>query len=159
MISRPSTSQLVEVIRNELSTRIAAQTTDPELTVALQMMDHVLVTIARRADHEIAWMHEEMDAIEAAAADLVTAESGAAEPGTGSVAEALEEYRARRTGSLHLADVTDDYNRASEVLSRAVEFVLTSDGPHKERIIGLLSARLAHEVEVIGPDFTLVGRA
>jgi len=154
VISRPTTSQLVDVVRHELSTKIAAHITDPELTVALQMVDHVLVTIARRADHEIAWMQEEMDAIESAAADLV-----AAEPGAGAVAEALEDYRTGRTGSLHLADVTDDYNRAAEVLSRAVEFVMASGGAHKERIIGLLSARLDHEVEVIGPDFTLVGRA
>ena len=154
MISRPTTSQLVDVVRNELSTRIAAQISDPEVSVALQMLDQVLVTIGRRADHEIAWMHEEMDAIEAAAAELVRAEAGA-----DAVAGALEEYRSARTAGLHLADVTDDYNRASEVLSRAVEFVMAAGGAHKDRIIGLLSARLDHEVEIMGTDFSLVGRA
>jgi hypothetical protein len=154
VISRPTTSQLVDVVRNELSNHVGPHVADPELTVALQMVDQVLATIARRADHEIAWMHEEIAAIEAAAEELVTTH-----PDAGGVAAALDEHRSRRTGSLHLADVTDDYNRASEVLSRAVEFVIGSGGAHQERIMALLSARLDHEVEVMGADFTLVGRA
>jgi hypothetical protein len=153
MITRPSTAQLVEVVRRELAERVAPAVSDPQLTTSLQMIDHILSALAVRADHELGWIAEEMEAIQAvgervAASDL---------PGAAPVADALTAFRAARSASLHAADVVEDYNRATEILSRAVEATSAQPGDLRQQVLSLLEARLDHEVDVIG-DFQLVGR-
>jgi hypothetical protein len=54
--------------------------------------------------------------------------------------------------------VADDYNAATEVLSRCLEATFAVDGDLHDTVIGLLDQRLGHETDVIGPDFQLVGR-
>lgn len=155
MITRPTTAQLLEVVRKELADNVAAAVTDPQVVTNLRMIDQILGTLAIRADHELGWMAEEMAAIDAMGEQVAT--SGL--PDAAAVAEALAEFRSARTTSLHTADVTDDYNRATEVLSRCVEVTFTSPGDLRDSVRALLEARLAHETEVIGPDFQLVGRS
>jgi hypothetical protein len=119
------------------------------------MVDHILRTLAVRAEHELGWMAEEMAAIDTVGERI--AASGL--PGAAAVAEALAEFRAQRAGGLHGAEITDDYNRATEVLSRAVEATFADGGELRAAVTALLDQRLAHETDVIGEDFALVGRS
>jgi hypothetical protein len=153
MITRPTTAQLLGAVRTEIAERIAPAIADPQLATSLHMIDHILSTLMVRADHELGWMVEEMNAVQAVATRV--AES--ALPGAAHVADALTEFVSARSGSANAADVTDDYNRASEVLSRAVEATSAETGELRESVLALLAGRLAHEERVIG-DFQLVGR-
>jgi hypothetical protein len=155
MITRPSTTQLLDVVRQELADKVAPAVNDPQVATSLHMIDHILRTLAVRAEHELGWMAEEMAAIEAVGERV--AASGL--PGAAGVAEALEEFRSRRGRGLHAAEVTDDYSRASEVLSRAIEVTFAEGGELRAAVNELLDQRLAHETVVIGEDFSLVGRS
>jgi hypothetical protein len=153
MITRPSTAQLLEVVRLELAERVAPAVKDLQLTTSLRMIDHILCALAVRADHELGWMVEEMEAIRVIGERV--AASGLA--GAGQVADALSAFGSGRSASLHTAEVVEDYNRATEILSRAVEATSAHPGELREQVLSLLHARLDHEVDVIG-DFQLVGR-
>jgi hypothetical protein len=160
MITAPTTAQLLEVVRRELAEKVAPAVTDPQVATSLHMIDHILRTLAVRAEHELGWMGEEMSAIEMVASRV--AASGL--PGAASVAQALEEFRANMSPGLHAADVAADYNRATEVLSRTVEATFPAVGPEdggelRAAVNLLLDQRLAHETDVIGDDFQLVGRS
>jgi hypothetical protein len=155
MISRPTTTQLLDVVRRELAEKVAPAVTDPLVATSLHMIDHILRTLAVRAEHELGWMAEEMAAIEAVG-ERVTA-SGL--PGAATVAQALEEFRSQRATGLHAAEITEDYNRATEVLSRAIEATFAESGDLRAAVIAVLDQRLAHETDVIGADFQLVGRS
>jgi hypothetical protein len=154
MITRPTTAQLVEVVRKELAERVAPAVTDPQVTTSLQMVDHILQTLAVRAEHEVGWMAEEMAAVETVGQRV--ADAGL--PGSPAVAQALAAFRAGRAAGRSTAEITGDYNAATEVLSRCIEATFTVDGELHDAVTGLLDQRLAHETDVIGPDFQLVGR-
>ena len=155
MITAPTTAQLLNVVRQELAEKVAPAVTDPQVATSLHMIDHILRTLAVRAEHELGWMGEEMSAIENVASRVAASDL----PGAASVAEALEEFRANMSPALHAADVAGDYNRASEVLSRIVEATFATTGELRAAVNVLLDQRLAHETEVIGEDFQLVGRS
>jgi hypothetical protein len=112
------------------------------------MIDHLLETFARRAEHEIAWMLEEIERIHALALQVARECPDAAD-----VTEPLE----HELGSMHLNDVVEHYSVVSEALSRSVEATLGTASPLERAAVELMHARLAHEQEVIG-DFQLVGR-
>ena len=154
MNTRPTTAQLLEVVRRELAELVAPAVSDPQATTSLQMIDHILRTLAVRADHEAGWMAEEMAAIEALAARV----AGSDLPGAAAVTEALESFRSGRSTGQSTADITEDYNAATEVLSRCVEATFPAGGELRDAVDRLLDERLAHETAVIGPDFQLVGR-
>ena len=154
MITRPTTAQLIAVVRRELAERVAPAVTDPQVVTSLQMVDHILGTLAVRADHEVGWMVEEMAAIEAVAQPV--ADSGL--PGAGAVADALVAFRSGRAAGHSTAEITDAYNAATEVLSRCIEATFAAGGELRDAVLGVLDQRLAHETDVIGPDFQLVGR-
>ena len=154
MITRPTTAQLIEVVRKELAEKVAPAVTDAQVATSLQMVDHILATLAVRAEHELGWMAEEMAAIEAVGQRV--ADSGL--PGAPAVADALAAFRAERASGPSSAAVTEDYNAATEVLSRCIEATFSAEGPLRGEVDGLLDQRLAHETSVIGSDFQLVGR-
>ncbi|MDQ1507272.1 MAG: hypothetical protein QOD57_4999 [Actinomycetota bacterium] len=160
MITAPTTAQLLDVVRRELAEKVAPAVTDPHVATSLHMIDHILRTLAVRAEHELGWMGEEMSAIEMVASRVAASDL----PGAASVAQALEEFRANVSPGLHAADVAADYNRATEVLSRAVEATFPAVGPEdggelRAAVNVLLDQRLAHETDVIGDDFQLVGHS
>ncbi|HEV7685282.1 MAG TPA: hypothetical protein VGQ80_01860 [Acidimicrobiia bacterium] len=155
MITAPTTAQLLDVVRRELAEKVAPDVTDPQAATSLHMIDHILRTLAVRAEHELGWMGEEMSAIEMVASRVAASDL----PGAASVAQALEEFRANVSPGLHAADVAADYNRATEVLSRAVEATFPDNGELRAAVNVLLDQRLAHETDVIGDDFQLVGRS
>ena len=78
----------------------------------------VLQGAAVRSANEVAWMREEAEAIEAVATRLV-----GELPGATGWPMPCKAYSDGKTGSLYLADVQADYERASEVLSCAAEAV------------------------------------
>lgn len=148
MLARPSTDQVLEAIANDLRDVVAPACTDDRATVLLGQVDQLLRRLARRAAHEIAWMHEEMAAIEAAV-------DGDPDPAT---TEALAAFRAAPSESLHLADVLDRYSLASAALSCAMEAALAAgDTERTARLRTLLEARVATEMTILG-QLDLVGR-
>jgi len=153
VISKPTTPQLIEAVCVELETKVAPIITESTAQVALAMATAVLRGAAVRSANELAWMKEEADAIEQAADGLV-----GSLPDSGVLAEALEDYRAMRSGSLYLQDALDDYARASEVLSRAVEAAYADGNPErKAEVQALMTQRMANENGVIGV-FEAAGR-
>ncbi len=151
MISQPSTTRLIEVIRRELAENVLPAIGDEPARASVQMIDHILSTLAVRVAHEIAWMEEEAAALVALGDRIVEAH-----PAASRVASAVAAAGSLPSGSLHYDDVSARYSAASEVLSCAVEDV-PADSPFRSEIEDLLDARLAHEVEIMG-EFQLVGR-
>lgn len=153
MISKPTTPQLIEAVCVELETKVMPAITENTAQVALAMATAVLRGAAVRSANELAWMKEEADAIEQVADGLV-----GSLPDTGALAEALEDYRANRSDSLYLQEALDDYARASEVLSRAVEAAYADGDPaRKAEVQALMDQRMANENGVIGV-FEAAGR-
>ena len=151
MITQPSTSRILQVIQQELRDNVLSAVTDPQALANLQMIDHILGTLAVRADHEIAWMVEEIDLL-AAMGDQVVAQ----EPGATRVGAALDALGRAPATSFHYDDVASRYALASEILSCALEEV-PGDIPLRATVEALLDARLDHEVDIMG-EFQLVGR-
>jgi hypothetical protein len=152
VITRPTSAQLIEEVRRELSSNVAPQVTDPQVQGSLQMIDHILGTLAVRAEHEIEWMLDEIDDI-SGVVERVAADAPAGEP----VREALDALRSSTYGSRSLSDVTSRYALASEALSRAIEATVATPGPLHDEVNALLDRRLEHETDVIG-EFQLVAR-
>lgn len=144
MITRPTTSRLVDVVRHELTETVVPAVSDPQVLRQLRMIDHVLSMVAVRAEHEIDWMTTHLAEIDRLASQVP------------SVRDALDAHRAARTTSLCASAVTDDHDRAAEILSRILE---TDDLPADvtQTAKDLLRRRLDHGVEVAG-DFELVTR-
>ncbi|MDT7592415.1 MAG: hypothetical protein QOH45_1946, partial [Pseudonocardiales bacterium] len=84
MIARPSSRQLLETVRTELRTTIKHAVTDADALARLDMIDSILGSVIMRSDDEVAWLREEIAAMERAG-DAVLAD-GADE--TGQVAAA-----------------------------------------------------------------------
>jgi hypothetical protein len=145
MIARPTTEQILldccRVLADDVLPAVADETTQ----VRLVMLEKVLRNAAVRAGHEIAWMREEGAAIEVY--------GRAVDGGTGDpeVRAALDGLARAPGDSLHLADVTEAYCRAGDLLSVALEAALRSG---RTDLVGegesLLAARLAHENQVVG---------
>jgi hypothetical protein len=152
MITRPSASQVALEIRRELLEQIGPELTSDRSRVSLEMIENCLRNLAVRSEHEVAWMREECDAIEALASDVAEA------LGDDAVRDALKAYRDARADSLHAADVQADYDRASEALSCTAEALARSEHPElRVRLAEVLATRQAHELEIMG-EFAFVGR-
>jgi hypothetical protein len=148
MMTQPTAARLLDVARQELGDHVLPALSDEQVAASVQMVQHILSTLAVRAEHEIAWMCEEVDQIEALAR-VVT------EPPA--VAAALHRLSDAPLASLHLVDVTARYALGSEVLSCLLDAV-PADHPRRPEVEALLDARLAHETAIIG-EFSLVGRS
>lgn len=148
MLSSPTTEQILEGLRLELREVVLPETQAVTARVALEMLDNVLANLAVRSAHEIAWMRDECDRIEALAQDV----------DDNATRLALAAYRAAERDSLHLADVQSAYNLAGEVLSCALEHAFASgDVPLREATRDLLRLRKDRELEIMG-DWQMVGR-
>jgi hypothetical protein len=153
MISKPTMPQLLQTIKAELNDKIAPALSDPTHVVAVRMMGELLDALSVRAENELAWMREECDAIEQAAATYV-----ASHPQATAVQDALSTYRTSRTGSLRLSEAQADYDRAGEVLSRLAEAAFPTDEADAVRSVErLVEQRLATELAIVG-TFVAAGR-
>jgi hypothetical protein len=154
MIVRPTTAQLLRDVRHELTTVVGPEVHTATARVALEQIDIILEQCAVRAGAEIAWMIEEIDEIEAYAADVAEATGDAA------TIAALDAARAGRTGSFELDDLAADYNLMSEALSCAIEACMADPAQRDLRARGveILRVRRAERETVIRANWRLVGR-
>jgi hypothetical protein len=145
VISRPTTEQVLLDCSRVLEDDVLPGVADATMQVRLVMLGKVLRNAAVRAAHEVAWMREETAQIEAYARAV------AATTGSDGLPAALDALASGPHDSLHLADVVEVYVRASDVLSLALEAALADgdDALVREGEL-LLSARLAHEDDVVG---------
>jgi hypothetical protein len=117
------------------------------------MMENVLRNCAARAAHEIAWMTEENEAMTAYAETVA-----ASRVSTPAVADALAALAGGRSAGLHLVDVSQTYNLASQCLSAALEAAISGGDPELEAAgRAIIDKRLATELEIMG-EWTFVGR-
>jgi len=126
MIAAPTTEQILNECSRELMEVILPAVDDQTVQVAIFMMDLVLRNAAVRAAHEIAWMTDEV--------------------------AALDEFSGRtsETGGSHLDEVVERYGRASEAFSAALEAAVASgDEASATEGRALLARRVAHEQEIM----------
>ena len=157
MIMRPSTPELVEMVRHELVANIAPQLTDPSARIALDMALHVLSTIANRSENEISWMRREREWTEELADRLIA--DGLDD---GRIAAALAVLRATDTDTgtdaLTLDGASLRYDHAGEVLSCCVDIIYSSGSAELVELARrIFDERLANEQAIIGV-FEAVGR-
>ena len=145
MITHPSAAELIGQVRQQLGSAIAPAIDNEQLLGLLGMLDSLLQRAAVRAEYEIAWMREEIDAIEHMANGPGRDDEG--------IAEALARLKAERGSSYEASAVAAEYRLASEVLCRGLE----AAGDAAEVSRAILNRRLAREAEVLG-DFALVAR-
>ena len=154
MMSRPTTEQILLDCRRELLDTIEPAVAAEPVKIAIQMMENVLRNCAARAAHEIAWMHEEIDAMIAYAQQV----SGELD-GSDAVTYALAAFDSGRSDSLHLDDVCATYSLAGECHSAALEAAMSAGDDDLHRAgRTILETRLAHENEIMG-EWSFVGRA
>jgi hypothetical protein len=150
MMSTPTVAQLVTAIRAQLSEMVAPAVDDPAAGRVLGMVDHLLQTIAVRAEHEIEWMVAHVDHVVGLAEEFVGGE-GDSEP----VDLALSRYRAEHRQSLSTAAVTQNFALANGVLSAILETTVSDEGPLARRARDLVRRDVAHGVDIVG-EFELV---
>jgi hypothetical protein len=148
MLTRPTTDQVLSAVARDLEEVVLPAVSAEPVRVAIGMMTQLVRGCAARAAHEIAWMYEEMAAIDSATSDIDDR----------ATQTALAAFRAVPVDSVHLDDVVARYHLASEALGAAIEWAYRSG--HRERASALrelLFARSAHEMQIVGA-LDLVGR-
>jgi hypothetical protein len=150
MMSTPTVAQLVTAIRAQLSEVVAPAVEDPAAGRVLGMVDHLLQTIAVRAEHEIEWMVAHVEDVVGLAEEFVDGEGGSE-----SIDLALNRYRAEHRRSLSTSAVTENFALANGVLSAILETTVSDDGPLARRARDLMRRDVAHAVDIVG-DFVLV---
>jgi hypothetical protein len=155
MITRPTTQQVLEDCAREVRETLMPALTDPKLRVTLEMLEQVLAQCALRAGHEMAWMAEEIAAIEPYVQQVVATVAAA----PSAAADALTALRSGRTDSLHLEDRSHEYHLASEALSCALEASLAAGNQALTAAgVTLLERRRDRETD-LRPSFFFPGRA
>ena len=151
MITRPSTSRILEDVVDEIMRDIMPSITDPAQQIRLHMLTIVLNNCANAREREISVMREEIPVYLSFAADV------AAASGDANVAAAAE--AAQMGESLVLADVIADYQRASRAFSTAMDLVMdTVNREFIERGEDILRARMANERAILS-GVSAVGRS
>jgi hypothetical protein len=145
MIVRPTTDQVLLDCCRVLTDDVLPHIDDETTQVCVVMLAKVLRNTAVRAAHEIAWMRDEISAVESYARAV-----GAA-AGDQRVDSALEQLTEAPRDSLHLADVAEVYCRAGDLLSACLEVAIAGNFAALVRDgETLLAERLARESEVVG---------
>jgi hypothetical protein len=147
MLTQPTTELLLRGIARDLNEQIAPDLQSESAKVALAMIVQLLNGCATRAAHEVAWMHDEADAI-------MTAVAAIDDPAT---VAAVQAFRAA-PDDLHLDGAARRYHLAGEALAAAIEHAYASGNDALIATLrDLLQSRSAHEMEVVG-TLELVGR-
>lgn len=154
MITKPTIPQLITTLQTELAENVLPLIEDPTARVNVEMVTALLSALSVRTENEVAWMIEEAAAIEATALRLLPSLTD----GT-AVDAALAAHRDAPPASMRLSDVSESYERASELLSVLSEAAYASgDSAAISEVQGLVESRLAIEMEAIG-EFVAVGRS
>ena len=158
MITTPSTSQLVRSVSSELRAKVLPELTDPALLVELEMMLSMLDMAAVRADHEIAWMLQEADGIDAA---LTEAAAAGELPGprerSPCQAHRLEHLLRPRAPLLRGAT---PYQRRADVVQDAQgreQVELLEDEPDRRPVLGQLTPSERGDLDVPDGDAAFGG--
>lgn len=151
MITRPSTSRILEDVVEELMRDIMPSLTDPAQQIRLHMLTIVLNNCANASEREIAVMREEIPVYVDFASDVAAA--------TGSAGIAAAADAAHMGDSLVLADVIADYQRASSVFADAMDLVMdTMERDLIARGEDILRMRMDNEREILS-GVAAVGRS
>lgn len=151
MMTTPTVAQLITAVRLQLSDEVTPALADPGLQKVLGMIDHILQTVAVRAEHEIEWMVTHTDAVVEVARRFVSdsGDDGAA------VSAPLTKYDQEHGDSLTASVVTANFALAAEVLSALLEATVDDDGPVGVQARDLLRVDVQRGVDIVGP-FELV---
>ena len=151
MITRPSTSRVLEDVVEELTRDIMPMITDPAQQIRLHMLMVVLNDCANASEREISVMRTEIPEYLAFADDVAQA--------TGNADVAAAVAGAQMGDSLVLSDVIRDYENASRAFSTAMDLVMdTINRDFIARGETLLKARVANERAILSGS-SAVGRS
>lgn len=151
MITRPSTSRILEDVVEELTRDIMPSITDPAQQIRLSMLMIVLNNCANASEREISVMREEIPVYLDFASDVAAATANE------DVAAAVA--GAQMGDSLVLSDVIADYQRASRAFSAAMDLVMdTVNRDFIERGEDILRKRMDNEREILS-GVSAVGRS
>ena len=153
MMTLPSSSQLIAVVRAELAETLDGVSNDPRVLNCLSMVDSMLGTIAVRCEHEIGWMIDEIEEIESVAAQLI----GSGHDNDGRLRAGLQLLHATGPRAFDTDTVRGRYQQASTLLSDCAEIALATGAEIRRQVEAVLSTRLAHEEQIRGA-LALVGR-
>ena len=135
MLTQPTTDKILLAIANDLNAIVQPVVDDEQAKVLLGQIDQLLRRLSRRSATEIAWMVEEINAIN----------------------ETLGR-EGKEITSLLLADVATEYSEASGALGDAIdEAFAANDEGMIIKLKNLLSLRIEKEQEILG-QLDLVGR-
>lgn len=156
MLTRPTAQQLLDDCARELRETVLPHVTDGATRVKLEMMEQIISSCALRAGHELAWMAEECDAMEAYTADVVATFADADGAAVGAL---LERYRTERRGGLVTEDRAHDYDLAGRAFSAALALAMKRrHAGLSARARALVDARNEREGE-LRPHFYFPGRS
>ena len=127
MLTQPTTDKILLAIANDLNTVVLPAVDDEQAKVLLGQIDQLLRRLSRRSATEIAWMTEEINAIN----EVLGRED-------------------RGVTSLLLADVAAEYSEASGALGDAIdEAFAANDEDMIKKLKNLLSLRIEKEQEIL----------
>jgi len=135
MFTRPTSEQILLAVAEEVRDTVLPEVASEPVRVLLGQVEQILRSLAVRAAHEIAWIHDEVAAIEEATGEDLG-----------------------RPSSLHLDDVVAWYDASSRALSRAIDAAFAAgDRDRVAQLKALLDDRSANEMRIVGA-LDLVGR-
>jgi len=135
MLTQPTTDKILLAIADDLNAIVLPAVADEQAKVLLGQIDQLLRRLSRRSATEIAWMVEEIHAIN----------------------ETLGR-KGKGVTNLLLADVAEQYSEASGALGDAIdEAFANNDEAMIGKLKNLLSLRIEKEQEILG-QLDLVGR-
>lgn len=151
MITRPSTSRILEDVVEELTRDILPSLTDPAQQIRLHMLMIVLNNCANASEREISVMKDEIPRYVDFATDVAAA--------TGNADVAAAAAAAQPGDSLVLSDVIADYQRASSAFSTAMDLVMDAvDRDFIQRGEDILRLRMDNERAILS-GVAAVGRS
>jgi hypothetical protein len=152
MMTLPSSSHLIAVVRAEITETLSGISEDTKVLNCLAMVDSMLASIAIRCEHEIGWMISETNEI----VDLAEAMIADGRD-DGRIAAGLAQLHDRPLASFDTATIRGRYHQASAVLADCAELALAAGEQIRSRVEQALATRLDHEREIRGA-LAFVGR-
>jgi hypothetical protein len=152
MMTLPSSSHLISVVRAEITETLSGISEDTKVLNCLAMVDSMLASIATRCEHEIGWMISETNEIVDFAEAMI-----ADGHDDGRIAAGLARLHDRPLASFDTATIRAHYQQASAVLADCAELALAAGGQIRSRVEQALATRLDHEREIRGA-LAFVGR-
>jgi hypothetical protein len=150
MMSKPTTAQLITAVREQLVAAVVPSIDDAAQQKLLAMIDHLLQTVAVRAEHEIDWMVNHSCDVVDLAEDMVGAQAAPPE-----VVAALSRYHEHHGSSLAASVVTVNYGLAGELLAAMLEATVSDTGKYGLAARQLLKSDVARGVQIVG-EFELI---